>query len=909
MSLMHTPSPNTDEARPNPDKLLEAIQKEDEARHRGHLKIFFGYAAGVGKTFAMLQAAQKAKKRGVDCVIGYVEPHARPATTRLTRGLEQIPLLSTTYNNITLHEMNLDAIIARKPQLVLVDELAHTNAPGSRHDKRYRDVLELLEAGIDVYTTINVQHIESLNDIVASITNVVVHERIPDKVFDAADQVELVDIEPQDLLERLNAGEVYQEEQAKRAQQNFFTTENLTALREIALRRCADRMNLLSIDARAKTGRSYYTGEHVLVCISAAPSTAKNIRAAARMAHAFNADFSALYVETPKTKEISEQDQKQLKANMDLAERLGAHIETSFGDDIAFQISEFARLCGVSKIVLGRSSAIHNPFGQTPLTEQLLSLMPNYEIHIIPDSQKTLNAKTPRHPRFDFHDHTKQVAISLILLSLSTIIGMCFDNMQLGDANIITVYLFGDLLIAILTASRLLSLTSSIASVLLFNYFFVAPRYSLFYINSTYAFTFAIMFVASLLISTLAARIVKYARESARTAYRTRILLDTSSQLQKAQGVNEVVRICSIQIAKLVKRDCVFYPEKDGILDDPIYASWEDEAPHKDVLTDNERAVATWTFKNNKHAGATTATLPRSRCLYLAVHNADTVYGVVGIEISNAEALSPIDNSLVMSILSECALALESEKANKEREEAAILMKSEQLRANLLRSISHDLRTPLTSISGAAGVLLSSYASLDDAKRTELLTNIYDDSRWLINLVENLLSVTRLEDGVMRLTTNAEVIDDIINDALHHLPRDSHQHCITTHLSDDILLAKMDAHLIEQVIINLVDNAIKYTEPGSHIDISTYKQKDNIVVEIADDGQGIPDHVKPYIFDMFFIAHGDKPIDSRRSLGLGLSLCRSIISAHNGTISIHNNHPHGACFRFTLPAEEIDLHE
>ena len=275
MSHIHSTSNIESDIRPNPDKLLEVIQREDNAKHRGHLKIFFGYAAGVGKTYAMLQAAQKAKQRGIDVVIGYIEPHDRPATEHLTHNLEQVPLLDIEYNNILLHEMNLDAVIKRNPQLVLVDELAHTNAPGSRHDKRYRDVLELLEAGIDVYTTINVQHIESLNDIVAAITNVVVHERIPDKVFDAADQVELVDIEPEELLERLNAGEIYKKQQVARAQQNFFTVENLTALREIALRRCADRMNLLSIDARAKNGRSYYTGEHVLVCISPSPSTAR----------------------------------------------------------------------------------------------------------------------------------------------------------------------------------------------------------------------------------------------------------------------------------------------------------------------------------------------------------------------------------------------------------------------------------------------------------------------------------------------------------------------------------------------------------------------------------------------------------------------------------------------------------
>lgn len=375
------------ESRHNPNQLLKAIQADEENRNKGHLKIFFGYAAGVGKTYAMLEAAHMEKQQGIDVVAGYVEPHACPKTAALLNGLEVLPTREVLYNGMILNEFDIDMALKRKPQLILVDELAHTNAEGCRHAKRYQDIKELLNAGIDVYTTVNVQHIESLCDTVASITEIVVQERIPDSLFDNADQVELIDIEPQDLIDRLNTGNVYRQTQAKQAVENFFTIENLTALREIALRRCADRVNILTENARIKNHGDYHTDEHILVCLSSSPSNTKIIRTAAKMASAFKGEFTALFVEPPDFSEMSEENVKRLRSNIRLAEQLGAKIETVYGEDVPFQIAEFTRLSGVSKIVIGRSSATKRHLLSKPtLTEKLIDYAPNLEVHIIPDT-------------------------------------------------------------------------------------------------------------------------------------------------------------------------------------------------------------------------------------------------------------------------------------------------------------------------------------------------------------------------------------------------------------------------------------------------------------------------------------------------------------------------------------------
>lgn len=908
---------DTTDGRVDPDALLKAIEHDadgdEEHARRGHLKIFFGYAAGVGKTYAMLQAAHAAKRRGVDVVAGYIEPHERPATARLVRGLEQVPPELVEHNGITLTEFDLDAAIERAPQLILVDELAHTNAPGCRHAKRYQDVEELLRAGIDVYTTVNVQHIESLNDMVASITGVVVSERIPDRIFDDADQVELVDIEPADLLERLQAGLVYREAQAERAQDHFFTVENLTALREIALRKCADRMGHLADAARVMGNRDYYTSERILVCVSPAPTNPRIVRAAARMAKAFRGELVALFVEGPHTQGMSEEEHSRLSANIALAEQLGAHMETVYGDDIAFQIAEFARLSGISKIVMGRTGELHGVnralFGRKSLVEQLIAIAPNLDIYIIPDQAAPDARRRDRREHGGFRPpRGRDMALTLGLSLLATAIGTYFRHLGFADSSIISLYILTALLTAVTTTGRICTIVSSVLSVVLYNFCFVTPLFSLDSYDRSYLVTFAIMFATAMVASELTVRIADNARASAKNAFRTRVLLETNQLLQQAQGFQARARVAMSQLIKLLRLDIVFYPASGDLLGDALYEPAGRQDRSASILTEYERAVATWTFTNNKHAGASTRTLPEAQCLYLAVRAGKEVFGVIGIALEG-RSLEAFENSIVLSIVGECALALESDRAAREREEAAVLAKNEQLRANLLRSIGHDLRTPLTAISGSAAILRKSDEKLSLGQRCDLADAIYHDSLWLIDTVENLLAITRVEDGTIRLNLTSELIDEVIEAALSHVAQASRGRTVTIEHTDDILLVRIDVHLIMQVLTNLIMNAFKYTPEDSTVTISARREGAFVVVDVADDGPGVPDCDKPHIFERFFTSSNARPVDSRRSIGLGLSLCRSIVEAHGGVIEVRDNHPHGAVFRFTLPAEEIEIHE
>lgn len=896
-----------EETRANPDDLLRAIENETRDALEGHLKIFFGYAAGVGKTYAMLKAAHAAKRRAVDVVVGYVEPHARPQTAALLNGLETLALRESDYNGIKLAEFDVEAALRRKPQLILVDELAHTNAEGCRNKKRYQDVRELLHAGIDVYTTVNVQHIESLCDMVAAITGVTVRERIPDSVFDEASQVKLVDIEPQELLSRLSEGKIYKDEQAQRALTNFFSIENLTALREIALRRCADRVNHMAESARIQSGGDYHTDEHILVCLSSSPTNPKIIRTAARMAQAFHGSFTALFVETPDFASMSDANKKRLRENTHLAQQLGASIETSYGEDIAYQIAEFARLSAVSKVVMGRYNAQRKRiFGKPTLTEKLISYAPNLDVYIIPDKAVS-----------DYHPQTVQrnavglrlcdIGKSALYLTGATVIGFVFYLLGFSEANIITVYILGVLLTAISTSAYVYSFISSIVSVLIFNFFFTEPRFTLHAYDSGYPATFLVMFLSAFITGNLAMRIKEHAKQAAHTAYRTKVMFDTNQALQKACGKDEIIAVTAGQLVRLLDRSIVFYPCENNGLAAPAFFPVQNAARDSECLCENERAVATWVFQNNKRAGATTDTLSSAKCLYLAVRIENRVYAVAGV-VMDQTALEPDESSILLSILGECAMAMENDQTAREKEQAAILAKNEQLRANLLRAISHDLRTPLTSISGNAGVLLASDDSISPVKKRQLYSDIYNDSLWLINLVENLLAVTRIENGSMALRLKPELMEDVIAEALEHVHCKSAEHSIHVEQTDELALARMDARLIVQVVINIVDNALKYTPPGSNIVIRCMVRGRQVITEIADDGPGIPDEVKPRIFDMFYTS-STKIVDSRRSLGLGLALCKSIVNAHGGEISVLDNHPAGTIFRFTLPKEEVTLHE
>ncbi|MCL6457638.1 MAG: sensor histidine kinase KdpD [Gorillibacterium sp.] len=875
----------------------------------GKLKIFIGYAPGVGKTCAMLSAGHEGKIDGVDVVAGYIEPHARPDAAALLKGLELLPYTENSSDGRSFKEFDLDRALQRRPDLILVDDLAHANAAGCRHKKRYQDVEELLRAGIHVYTTINVQQIESLADIVSSITGLSVHDRIPDSVFESADQVELVDIEPDALIDRLIKGEIYHNQETERTYTHLFTKEKLNALREIALRKTASQLNRIAEQISAQVKRNEYdTKDHILVCLSSAASNKKVIRAAARMAEVYHGYFTALFVETPETKQLTPKNNAGLKENLRLAEQLGAQIATVYGEDVPGQIAEYVKTSRVSKIVLGRSPRKKRGFSKSTVVDKLIALVPNIETYIIPYTEPTLHRRMSlyqKSPMFSLADMSKTASI----LAVCTLIGIWFNYLEFKEANIITVYILGVLLNAMVTKGKLYSVVSSIMTVLVFNYFFTEPYYSLQVYDSNYPVTFLVMLVASFIMSTLTMRVREQARQSAQKAYRTEVLLETSRKLQQAKDLSAIIDETAHQMVKLLDRTIIFYSIRQDALCAPLIFPKKESTVVPQVYTgEKERAIAEWVLKNNKRAGATTNTFSGAHCLYHAVRGGDTVFAVAAIVMDQEEPLEVFEKSLMIAMLGECALAWEKERLNEKQKEIYMQIQQEQLRANLLRAISHDLRTPLTSISGNAGILIGNFEVLSEEQKKGLYTDIYDDSIWLIHLVENLLSISRIENGTLNLNLQAELIEDVISEALQHVNRNSEKHIIQTVLDDELLMARMDSRLIVQVLINLVDNAIKYTQCGSRIMLSARRDKHLVVVEVSDDGPGIEEAAKARLFEMFYTANNSRG-DGRRGLGLGLSLCKSIVNAHGGTIGVRDHFPQGTVFYFTLQAEEVSVYE
>ena len=604
--------------------------------------------------------------------------------------------------------------------------------------------------------------------------------------------------------------------------------------------------------------------EHILACLSSAPSNAKIIRTAGMMAQAFHCSFTALFVQTPNYEAMSEEDRERLRANTKLAEALGATVETVFGDDVSYQIAEYARLSGVTKIVIGRSAAARRHlWGKPTLTEKLIAIAPNMDIHIIPDANtdpayRSQKANRKLHPGTIIRDWT----VSLAILILATMVGYAFSKVGFTEANIIAIYLLAVLLTSMATSTRSSYILSALASVLVFNFFFTSPQLSLRVYEDGAPLTFLIMIVAALIVGSLTDRLKSQVKQSARAAYRTNQLFETNQMLQKAATQEEIFQVARTQLRKLVGRDLTVCPG---------------------VRAGGKKDTTSYLIKTASH-----------------------IYGSVIMD--GAEPLEAFENSVLLSILGECALALENMKNAKEKEEAKLLAENEKLRANLLRSISHDLRTPLTAISGNAGILLAEGQRLTPEERTGIYSDICDDAGWLTNLVENLLAVTRIEQGRLELSLQPQLVEEIVSEALQHISRKKSEHTITVFHEDDLLLAKCDARLIVQVIINLVDNAIKYTPAGSHILVSTGRTGVFASISIADDGPGITDKEKGKVFQMFY--SGSNPIaDSRRSLGLGLSLCKSIVTAHGGEISVADNIPRGTVFTFTIPSEEVKLHE
>ena len=869
---------------------------QSAAKKHGKLSIFSSYFPGAGKHCRMLQAGEQAQRSGTDVVIGTLSCSLWPESGTAASRFETLPSKKMQKDGRTVEELDLDACLKRHPDLILIDELSHLNAEEARHMRRYQDIEELLKAGINVYTTLDISHIESIQEAVSSVTGTSVPDRIPDRIFDHAAQVEFIDIEPEQLQQRLlrqNGGELLA----------GYTVVQLSALREIGLRRCADRAARSAQTVHSKA--MYRTHDHILVCLSPSPSNEKIIRTAARMAGAFRCSFTALFVETKAFQWMAQEDKARLQANLHLAQQLGASIETVYGDDVADQIAEFSRLAGVTKIVLGRSGVHHSPFRKTALTDRLIELTPELDIHIIPDSGTAARHWDPSPPpAISILDLLK----SAMILVLATLIGFLFYHWGFTEANIITLYILGVMLISVSTKSSVCSMISSIAGVLTFNFFFTVPRFSLHAYDSGYPVTFLVMFLASLMTGSLASKLKLHAKRSAELAWRTKLLFETDQNLQKASSPKEIRSVTAKQLLKILQRDIIVYPiENNKLLAPEIFLTDSGTTSTARYTTPKEMDVAQWVVTNNKRAGAGTETLSDACCIYLSIRTGDLVYGVMGI----AAADSPLDSfetSILLSVLGECALALENQKNLEEKEAAAVLAKNEQLRANLLRSISHDLRTPLTSISGNASNLLSNGNLFDTKTKEQMCMDIYDDAMWLIDLVENLLSVSRLEDGRMNLHISTELIDEVVVEALRHVDRRCAQYNLRVQNSEEYLLAQIDAKLIVQVLINLINNAIKYTPPGTEIDIAWERRGGWLQVSVSDTGPGVSDQAKPHIFDMFYSA-SDPIADSRRSMGLGLALCKSIINAHGGEIAVADRSPHGAIFTFSVPAGEVELHE
>lgn len=926
------------DARRDPEAILARIHEEgaDEgeaegAPRRGRLKVFFGYAAGVGKTYAMLTEAHRAQQEGADVVVGYVEPHTRADTLALLEGLEVMEPRAVEHRGIALREFDLDGALARAPQIVLVDELAHTNAPGCRHRKRYQDVEELLRAGIDVYTTVNVQHLEGLNDRIAAVTAVAPSERIPDRIFDAADSVELVDLEPAELIERLRAGKIYAPERVGTALAHFFSRSNLGALREIALRRAADRLTRASTEASVPHAAG---GDDVLVLVTGDAAAPRVIRTAVNLAEAFGGSCTALVVESggegraaPAADDARGSDERAdaRERAAALAEELGARVVVLTGDDPVQPLALYAATAGIRRIVVPSSAGALRLLGRGDVAWRLMRAAPEAVVTAVPavDAPSVLERL---HAYTGFRPTVADAARAVAAVALATAIGAVAWATSPTTSVILMVYLLVSLLLATRADGFLYAVLAALGSVVAYNFFFTAPRFTFHAYGLSAPVIFAFLLAGTLAASSLAIRLKRQAAAAARRSYRTEVLLESSRKLQAAPTLGACLETAAAQVVKILDRPVVIYradaAAPGGLLPPRVFdvpGTGGGDAEAAALTAPGEAAVAAWVAANGEPAGATTDTLRETRCLYLPIRTKERVFGVAGLVMErHGEDFGSFERNLLVALLDECGQQAQSLALAAERRNLSVKAEKEALRSNLLRAISHDLRTPLTSISGDADMLLASDGALDAEQRRRLVSDIYEDANWLIDLVENLLSVTRLDDGDVEVSRTPELVSDVLGDALRHVSRAAADHRISVAIDDDLLMASMDARLIVQVVVNLLNNAVAYTPAGSSITVTAARQRsaagDRVAIAVADDGPGIPEAEKARVFDLFY--HGGRVGgaadggqgeggDARRGMGLGLALCRSILRAHGSDIALRDAYPHGCVFSFSLPAADL----
>jgi two-component system sensor histidine kinase KdpD len=882
--------------RPDPDQLLAEFQAQEARAARGRLKIFFGASAGVGKTYAMLVAAQTLRRAGTDVVVGVLETHGRTETAALLEGLERLPLLTLDVQGASVTEFNLDAALERRPALILVDELAHTNAPGARHPKRWQDIDELLASGIDVFTTLNVQHLESLNDVVGGITGIRVWETVPDTFFDEADDVILVDVPADELLARLKAGKVYLPEQIERAAGNFFRKGNLMALRELALRRTADRVeeDVQAYRTDQAIHRIWKTEASLLCCVGPDAGSEHVVRSAARLANQIGIEWTAVYVETPRLQRLPPQERERILKSVKLAQELGAKTAILSGSDPAALIIEYARTHNCSKLVLGRSPAKRAWPWARGIGNRLGKLAPDVDLIEVgrgdaPVSERL--AADSEEPGEDPRRVAKRMGYAWALATCVATTLVATPLLPYLDlANIVMLFLLTIVLVAV-RFGRGPAVLAAFASVASFDFFFVPPRFSFAVSDAQYLVTFAVMLTVALITGQMTAslryqaRVASYREERARALYE--FARDMSSLLQTDQVVEAATKFIADTFRTKV---AILLPDQQDRVElhDPVGLA----------LTTDLRVAAQWAYDKSQPAGAGTDTLPNSEYLFIPLRAPMRTRGVLGIKAANRRMLMvPEQQRHLDTFAALTAIALERVHYVEVAQQALISMESERLRNSLLAALSHDLRTPLAGLVGLAESLELTKPELAGLQ-LETARAIAEEARRMSALVNNLLDMARIQSGEVKLNRQWQPLEEVVGSALQAVRTALGRRPVEVALAHDLPLVEFDGTLIERVLYNLLENATKYTPDGTLIRIGGEVSGDNLLVTVSDNGPGLPKGQQDSIFEKF--TRGSRE-SATPGVGLGLAISRAIVEAHHGRIWAQDNPGGGARFCFTLP--------
>jgi two-component system sensor histidine kinase KdpD len=887
--------------RPDPDLLLAKVKRQELQARRGKLRIYFGSSAGVGKTYAMLAAARKLKSEGRTVLVGVVETHGRVETAALLEGLEVLPPKPIEYRGKTLLEFDLDAALARHPQLILIDELAHSNVAGTRHPKRWQDVDELLAAGIDVFSTLNVQHLESLNDVVGGITDIRVWETVPDKVFDAADEVVLVDIPADELLARLKAGKVYVEQQAERAEQHFFRKGNLMALRELALRRTADRIegDVQAYRVDQSIESVWKTATALLTCVGPDAAAERVVRAAALLAGQLNTEWHAIYVETPSLQRLAAAKREKILANLNLAQQLGATTAVIANAQIAESIIAYARKNNLSKLVIGRDPIRRLWPWQRSSGQKLAVLAPDIDLIEIGRAENSAedggreSARPPRGADPETNDRRKVkrvryvwAAISCVVVTLISVpLAEHFEN-----SNIVAIFILAVVLVAV-RLGRGPAALAAVLNVCAFDFFFVPPRLSFAVSDVQYLLTFFIMLAVGLITGQLTAGLRFQARVASHREERAGSLYEFARDLSGAVQVEQVVKISDDSIQRAFRASAaLLLPDARGRLIATM--------PNADARLAIEIGTAQWAFDRGQPAGFGTDTLPGSEVLYIPLRAPTKARGVLAVKAHNRRLLRiPEQRQLLDTFAALIAIALERVHYVGLAQDALLKMESERLRNSLLAALSHDLRTPLTVLVGLAESMALTAPKLSSVQQ-ETAQAIQDEARRMSTMVSNLLDMARIESGEVTLNLQWQPLEEVVGAALEAARAMLQRHSVVVQLPRDLPLVKIDAVLIERVLVNLLENVSKYTPPGSTVTLSAQVSVDQLEVSVADNGPGLPAGREEAVFQKF--TRGERE-SSTPGVGLGLSICRAIIESHQGRISAAQRPGGGAIFTFTLP--------